>query len=56
MVAGGRIYPAKDSRMSARAFHLGFPKLAEFLPFVDPALSSAFARRVRLGEKLKIAA
>jgi FAD/FMN-containing dehydrogenase len=43
---GGRIYPAKDGSMSAESFRRGYPRLAEFLPFRDPGLSSAFARRV----------
>ncbi len=43
---GGRIYPAKDGAMSAESFHRGYPNLPDFLPYRDPALSSAFARRV----------
>ena len=45
--AGGRIYPAKDRRMSAQTFAMGYPRLDEFLPHLDPGLSSAFWRRVR---------
>lgn len=44
--AGGRLYPAKDGRMDAAMFRAGSPRLSEFLPFVDPCLSSAFWRRV----------
>lgn len=44
--AGGRIYPAKDARMSAETFRRGYPALEEFRKFVDPRLSSSFARRV----------
>jgi len=44
--AGGRLYPAKDSAMSPEAFRAGYPALERFLPFVDPKLSSGFARRV----------
>lgn len=44
--AGGRIYPAKDARMPRDLFQSGYPRLAEFLPFRDPGIASAFARRV----------
>jgi len=44
--SGGAIYPAKDARMSADTFRRSFPKLDEFRPFVDPAFSSSFWRRV----------
>ena len=46
MVAGGALYPAKDARMSAETFARSYPRLAEFAPFVDPAFSSSFWRRV----------
>jgi len=46
--AGGRLYPAKDSIMTAEAFTRGFPRADEFRPFIDPGLSSALARRVGL--------
>jgi FAD/FMN-containing dehydrogenase len=46
--AGGRLYPAKDSLMSSQTFQRGYPRLSEFLPLMDPGLSSAFARRVGL--------
>jgi L-gulonolactone oxidase len=46
LAAGGRLYPAKDGRMSARLFQSGYPRLAEFAPHVDPHFSSAFWRRV----------
>jgi len=45
--AGGAIYPAKDARMSGAMFAQSFPKLAEFIPHIDPAFSSSFWRRVR---------
>jgi FAD/FMN-containing dehydrogenase len=54
--AGGRIYPAKDSVMSAESFRRGYPRLAKFRAFVDPGLSSAFARRIGLEQGLKAAA
>ncbi|OYW61105.1 MAG: hypothetical protein B7X99_17925 [Rhizobiales bacterium 17-65-6] len=46
MEAGGRIYPAKDSCMRAESFAQGYPALDAFRAFIDPALTSAFARRV----------
>jgi hypothetical protein len=46
VAAGGRIYPAKDALMRGDTFRRGYPQLAEFLPHIDPAMSSAFARRV----------
>ncbi len=45
-VAGGRLYPAKDARMSGRNFRLFYPQWEEFVPFVDPKFSSSFWRRV----------
>jgi FAD/FMN-containing dehydrogenase len=44
--AGGRLYPAKDSRMSAADFRRGYPQWEAFARFVDPAFSSSFWRRV----------
>jgi FAD/FMN-containing dehydrogenase len=44
---GGAVYPAKDARMSPATFAAGYPRLAEFERFVDPAFSSSFWRRVR---------
>ena len=44
--AGGRLYPAKDARMSAAMFEAGFPRLDDFLPFRDPGLSSGLSRRL----------
>lgn len=44
--AGGRIYPAKDFCMSARSFEAGYPGLEAFRRHLDPAMTSAFARRV----------
>jgi hypothetical protein len=46
--AGGRLYPAKDSVMSAASFHRGFAQAGRFCAQIDPGLSSAFARRVEL--------
>lgn len=44
--AGGRLYPAKDGRMSARMFQSGYPRLEAFAAHVDPHFTSAFWRRV----------
>ncbi len=44
--SGGRVYPAKDARMSAASFQAYFPQWREFARFVDPAFSSSFWRRV----------
>ncbi len=44
--AGGALYPAKDAHMSRETFVRSSPRLSEFLPFVDPAFSSSFWRRV----------
>ena len=44
--AGGRVYPAKDGRVSARDFQRGYPQWQEFARHVDPRFSSDFWRRV----------
>lgn len=44
--AGGRLYPAKDGRISAPMLRAGYPALEAFARHVDPAFSSAFWRRV----------
>ena len=44
--AGGRLYPAKDARMSREMFEAGYPNLSKFLPFRDPGFSSAMSRRL----------
>jgi hypothetical protein len=44
--AGGRLYPAKDARMSGEHFRLFYPQWQELLPFIDPKFSSSFWRRV----------
>ena len=53
--AGGRIYPAKDSVMSAKSFAAGYPELERFRASIDPRFASGFARRVGLIEKLDTA-
>ena len=37
LAAGGRIYPAKDACMTREMFERGYPRLAEFSWFRDPA-------------------
>lgn len=44
--AGGRIYPAKDARMSRRTFVASFTEFHNFTKFIDPKMSSSFIRRV----------
>lgn len=46
MEARGRVYPAKDARMSPASFARGYPGLETFRKFVDPRMSSSFSRRV----------
>jgi FAD/FMN-containing dehydrogenase len=43
---GGRIYAAKDARMPRDLFESGYPRLAEFLQYRDPGISSAMSRRL----------
>ena len=43
---GGRVYPAKDARMSSESFEAYFPEWREFSRYVDPRFSSSFWRRV----------
>jgi FAD/FMN-containing dehydrogenase len=42
----GRIYPAKDARMSRELFEAGYPKLQAFQQYRDPKISSALSRRL----------
>jgi FAD/FMN-containing dehydrogenase len=44
--AGGRIYLAKDARMSREMFESGYPRIHEFLDYRDPGMSSAMSRRL----------
>lgn len=46
MDAGGRVYPAKDARMSKESFQQYFPERTEFEKYKDPKFSSSFWRRV----------
>jgi FAD/FMN-containing dehydrogenase len=44
--AGGRLYPAKDARMSGDFFIRSFPGYEHFRKHRDPQITSAFAERV----------
>jgi FAD/FMN-containing dehydrogenase len=44
--SGGRIYPAKDARMSAKTFASGYPQIGEFLRYRDPMISSGLSQRL----------
>ena len=46
---GGRVYPAKDARMSAASFRAYFPQWERFREHIDPRFSSSFWRRVAEG-------
>ncbi len=50
---GGRVYAAKDARMSAQAFRAFYPEWERFAAFVDPKFSSSFWRRVTGGEAME---
>ena len=53
---GGRVYAAKDSRMSAESFRAYYPEWEAFSRFVDPRFSSSFWRRVMGGPAMELAA
>ena len=44
--SGGALYPAKDARMSPAMFETSFPGWRDFVPYIDPKMSSSFWRRV----------
>lgn len=46
MEAKGRLYPAKDGRMSPDMFRAGYPEWERFRAQVDPRLNSDFWRRM----------
>ena len=46
--AGGRLYPAKDGRISADMFRTGYPGWETFAAHVDPGFSSRFWQRVAI--------
>jgi FAD/FMN-containing dehydrogenase len=43
---GGRMYPAKDARMSAPHFQKFYPQWQDFARYIDPGFSSSFWQRV----------
>ena len=43
---GGRLYPAKDARMTAAQFQAFYPQWQQFAQYKDPALNSSFWQRV----------
>lgn len=44
--AGGRLYAAKDARMSRAMFERSYPALGRFSEFIDPGINSGFWRRM----------
>ncbi len=44
---GGRLYPAKDARMSPEFFQISYPNFDAFTKIIDPKFSSSFWRRIR---------
>jgi FAD/FMN-containing dehydrogenase len=50
---GGRLYPAKDARMTAPQFQTFYPQWERFSRFKDPALTSSFWERV-VGDRLGV--
>jgi FAD/FMN-containing dehydrogenase len=47
---GGRLYPAKDARMTAAQFQAFYPQWEKFARYKDPALTSGFWERVVGGQ------
>ena len=47
---GGRLYPAKDARMTAEQYQAFYPQWERFARYKDPAITSSFWERV-VGEK-----
>lgn len=50
LAAGGRLYPAKDGRISADVFQESYPRWNDLERLRDPLISSAFWRRVTRSE------
>ena len=46
--AGGRVYPAKDARMSGEHFRAWYPGYERMLQLKDPAIESDFWKRVMI--------
>ncbi len=47
---GGRLYPAKDARMTSAQFQAFYPQWEKFARYKDPALTSGFWERVVGGQ------
>ena len=47
--AKGRLYLAKDARMSRQMFEATYSRLSEFIQYRDPGMGSAMSRRL-MGE------
>jgi FAD/FMN-containing dehydrogenase len=45
---GGKLYPAKDARMSAQHFQASYPQWRQFSRYKDPLLTSSFWERVAI--------
>ena len=43
---GGRMYSAKDARMTAEQYQTFYPQWREFERYIDPSFDSAFWQRV----------
>ncbi len=43
---GGRMYSAKDARMTAEQYQASYPQWRDFVPYIDPRFGSAFWERV----------
>ncbi len=46
---GGKLYPAKDARMTAQQFQTSYPQWQHFARYKDPLLTSSFWERVTTG-------
>jgi FAD/FMN-containing dehydrogenase len=46
MEHGGRMYSAKDARMTAKQFQAFYPQWQDFARYIDPAFDSSFWQRV----------
>jgi len=43
---GGKLYPAKDARMTAAQYQTAYPQWQNFARYKDPLLTSSFWERV----------
>jgi hypothetical protein len=44
--AGGKVYLAKDARISKSFFESSYPNLQEFIKYRDPNITSELSRRL----------